>query len=57
MGEAIKLKGGVKMEDSPFTWVSIHNDMAEKEGSTFKDYPPTWLPSTKEAVEIDKAGW
>ena len=57
MGEAIKLKGGVKMEDSPFTWVSIHNDMAEKEGSMFKDYPPTWLPSTKEAVEIDKAGW
>lgn len=30
-GRSHKAERGVKMEDSPFTWVSIHNGMAEKE--------------------------
>ena len=52
-GRSHKAGKEVRMEDSAFTWVSIHNGVA----SGFKDYPQTWLPSTKEAVEIDKARW
>lgn len=46
----------VRMEDSPFTGINIHNGMAEK-GEAQGSKPQTWFSSTKEAVMIDKDGW